>query len=79
MDTTMHTCNRDNCLPTNIAGPKTNCIKCKKLCYLLCYGAEKSSTGMVRFKLTNNLTIFIDVMKTQFACTTCVEEGNVVV
>lgn len=75
----MHTCNRDNCTPTNITGPKANCIKCKKLCYLLCYGGERSSTGMVRFKLPNSLTIYVDVTNVQFACTECLLEGNVVV
>lgn len=75
----MHVCNRENCPPTNIAGPKTHCIKCKKLCYLLCFGAEKSSTGLVRFKLPNQLTIFVDVTNSQFACTGCLIEGNVVV
>lgn len=49
------------------------------MCYLLCYGAEKSSTGMVRFKLPNSLTIYVDVSNVQFACMACVSEGNVVV
>lgn len=74
-----HMCNRDTCPTANIAGPKATCIKCKKVCYLLCYGAEKSSTGMVRFKLPNSLTIYVDVMNAQFACNACVSEGNVVV
>lgn len=75
----VHTCNRETYPMANITGPKSTCIKCKKMCYLLCYGAEKSSTGMVRFKVQNNLTIYIEVMNAQFACNECVSEGNVIV
>lgn len=74
-----HVCNRDSCPTPNISGPKTNCIKCKKLCYLQCYGAEKSSKGMIRFKLQNDLTIYMETRNAQFACGVCVLEGNVIV
>ncbi len=73
-----HKCDRESCPPANVNGPKSTCIKCRKICYLLCYGAEKSSSGMVAFKLQNNLTIFVEVMGTQFACNECVSSGNVV-
>lgn len=75
----MHECNRETCPTSSVAGPKANCLKCKKLCYLLCHGAEKSSTGMIRFKLPIGLTIYVDIATTQFACSTCILEKNVVV
>lgn len=72
-----HVCNRENCPPVNIAGPRASCMKCNVKCFLLCYGAEKSSSGLVRFKMPSGLTIYVEAMKTQFACPTCVSEGNV--
>lgn len=75
----MHECNRETCPTTSVTGPKANCLKCKKLCCLLCHGAEKSSTGMIRFKLPIGLTIYVDIATAQFACSTCILEKNVVV
>lgn len=74
-----HVCDRDSCPTANVTGPKTSCIKCKKVCYLLCYGAERSSTGMLRFKLQKDLTIYVETANAQVACGVCVLEGNVAI
>lgn len=74
-----HKCDRESCPTANVNGPKSTCIHCKKTCYLLCYGAEKSSTGMVRFRLQNDLTIYVEVMDAKFVCIECVKAGNVAV
>lgn len=38
-----HKCNREDCPRDNTTGPKINCCKCKKMCYLKCYGFEKAN------------------------------------
>lgn len=35
-----HKCNRADCPPINISGPKIKCCKCNSICYLKCYGFE---------------------------------------
>lgn len=35
-----HKCNREDCLPNNINGPKVKCVKCNSQCYLKCFGFE---------------------------------------
>lgn len=74
-----HICSRESCPTANVNGPKSTCIKCKKICYLMCFGAEKSTTGMVRLKLQNDMTIYVEIKNAQFACGGCVLEGNVVI
>lgn len=73
----VHVCNRENCPPVNVSGPKASCIKCNEKCFLMCYGGEKSSSGLVRFKMQSGLTVYLETTKAQFACPTCIAEGNV--
>lgn len=67
-----HRCNREDCPPSNINGPKTNCIKCKQICYLKCFGLDKGPTvnGMetIKFSLQNDATIFVPVSVCAFSC-----------
>lgn len=74
-----HVCSRESCPTINVNGPKSTCIKCKKICYLMCFGAEKSTTGMIRFKLQNEMTVYVETTNAQIACGVCVLEGNVTV
>lgn len=74
-----HKCDRESCPTANVNGPRSNCIQCKKICYLWCYGAEKSSSGMVCFRLQNDLMLYVEVMDAKFACNECVTAGNVAV
>lgn len=72
----VHSCNRDNCPPTNVSGPKTNCIKCGNLCYLKCFGfvaCDKiNGNDAVKLKIADNCVVYS--LLSQFAFVCCTEK-----
>lgn len=68
---TRHKCNRDNCPPNNITGPKIKCAKCKNLCFLQCFGFESGEKvdgqDTVKIKGPNEsiCTMFVSCMAFQ--------------
>ena len=75
----LHICNRENCPPINVTGPKVSCVKCRKVCFLLCHGVDKISNGMGRLKTSSGLAVYVEISNAKFACPTCLSEGNVIV
>lgn len=68
----MHTCSRDDCPPANVNGPTTKCAKCKKVCYLKCFGIEKCATfddvDVIKYVLPNGAAIHTFLPYSSFVC-----------
>lgn len=58
-------------------GPKVNCIKCKKVCFLYCFGFDKHADGFIKTKI-NNATIIFEVENFTFVCPGCDSFGLIV-
>lgn len=69
-----HQCNRDDCPPANVNGPKLKCSKCGKLCFLKCFGIQQSftveSTESIKIKLPTGGTVFAFLPHSAFVCCT---------
>lgn len=68
----LHSCNRDDCEPNNVNGPKTNCIKCGNLCFLKCFGfvpVDKiNGQDAVKWKVSENNVLYVLVSQFAFVC-----------
>lgn len=69
-----HVCNRENCNPLNVNGPKTKCTNCGNLCYLKCFGFESANkiNGLDAVKLifADSKVVYMFVSQLAFACCT---------
>lgn len=72
-----HTCSRDDCNPSNTAGPKASCVKCNKQCFLQCYGIEKYSNDFVKITI-NDATVIFETSNINFVCANCDTKGVIV-
>lgn len=72
-----HTCNREDCPPISVDGPKIKCSKCKKTSFVHCFGGDKKSNDFFKFDLRNGASIHVELQNLQFACSTCTSEGYV--
>lgn len=72
VSTMTHKCNRDNCAPVAVNGPKLKCAKCKTLCYLQCFGfddgAKIGGLDTVKFTLPSGGVISTFVSTMVFTC-----------
>lgn len=73
-----HSCSREDCPPTNIAGPKIKCAECPKLCYLMCFGFSKHSEDFLKITITNGAKIVIEISSLNFVCAQCETTGLIV-
>lgn len=67
----VHHCNRDDCPPTNVTGPKTKCIKCGNLCFLRCFGFVSCEIGgqdAVKLNLSDVNVVYMFVSQFAFVC-----------
>ena len=67
-----HKCNRDDCDRTNVNGPKMKCAKCQNVCYLMCFGFEKSATmdsiDVIKHSVPNGGTFYKFLPNSVFIC-----------
>ncbi|RYE04932.1 MAG: hypothetical protein EOP33_08115 [Rickettsiaceae bacterium] len=68
---TNHICDREKCDFKSVQGPKTTCIKCGKICFLLCFGFEKCGFGGIKLKLNSESYIGLDPNSMHFTCANC--------
>lgn len=66
----IHICNRSSCQTKAVSGPKIQCVKCQKTCFLLCYGFEKLGNG-VKIALSSGCSIAVDPNSMCFTCSSC--------
>lgn len=70
--TQVHQCNRDDCPTENVNGPKINCAKCKKVCFMKCFGVEKrenlENVEIVKIPLKNGGSMLAFLPYTAFVC-----------
>lgn len=73
-----HTCNRDNCPPDAVNGPKAKCFVCKKLCYLACFGITTSTSKLCVHNVSDGAKIdhFSPSSNVQFVCTECLSSPS---
>lgn len=72
-----HICSRDDCKPNNVNGPKVNCFKCKKVCFLHCYGFQKHADDFIKIKI-NEATMIFELESFTFVCPACDSIGLIV-
>lgn len=69
---TQHKCNRNDCPPVNVNGPKIKCAKCKGMCYLKCSVSEKGPTietnGTVKKVLNDGTVVVMFMSGMAFVC-----------
>lgn len=67
-----HKCDRDKCPPANVNGQKAKCTSCGKLCYLKCFGIERSDNienmETIRIKLKDGGWLYALMPCTAFIC-----------
>lgn len=67
-----HKCDRENCPPNNVSGPKSVCAKCKQLCFLKCFGFQQSEgvndNETVKIKTTDGNIVYAYVAHIAFVC-----------
>lgn len=67
-----HKCNRDDCHPVNVAGPKIKCSKCNNICFIKCFGLVNTATvnglDVVEIPLSNGALIVVPVAFSAFSC-----------
>ncbi|RYE21729.1 MAG: hypothetical protein EOP42_25465 [Sphingobacteriaceae bacterium] len=68
---TNHICDREKCDSKSVQGPKTTCIKCGKIYFLLCFGFEKCGFGGIKLKLNSECCIGLDPNSINFTCPNC--------
>lgn len=66
-----HICDRSECPPKCVSGPKLNCAKCQKTCFLYCFGFEKCGDSGVKINLSSNCSIAVDPNSISFTCSLC--------
>lgn len=72
-----HNCTREDCKPANVNGPKVNCVKCNKICFLLCHGSMKHGNDFVKFELPNDSKAIVSPSSLHWACQNCQTAGIV--
>lgn len=70
-DSPNHICDREKCDSRAVQGPKTTCIKCGKICFLLCYGFEKCGLNGIKLKLRSEIYIALDPNSVCLTCVNC--------
>lgn len=70
MDQVTHICDRNNCNPKAVSGPKISCAKCRKNCFLLCFGFAKLGEAL-KIELPSGCSISIDPKSMCFTCPSC--------
>lgn len=67
-----HKCDREQCAPINVNGPKTKCAKCKNVCFLKCFGmdsAEKiDNNETMKIKASDGSIVYAFVAHLAFVC-----------
>lgn len=71
-----HTCNRDDCPPENVKGPKALCFACKKLCYFACYGVAVNQSNSTSYNGKKNDYHFASTSHFQFICAECLSSPS---
>lgn len=66
-----HVCDRGNCPPAYVSGPKAQCFACKNQCFLACFGF--SSTQATAYKLGEEQP-FTPMSNIQFIYTGCLAQ-----
>lgn len=68
----MHKCNRDDCPPNVIKGPKIKCSKCKNECYLKCFGFDKADkidgNETLKISLSNGASAYVYLTQLSLVC-----------
>lgn len=66
-----HKCDRDNCPPTHVDGPKSKCKKCGHEYFLQCFGITKFNEDYVKTKSETGVTLYIPSTMVNIVCPQC--------
>lgn len=69
--TMAHICDRENCSPANVNGPKCKCVKCKKGSFLFCHNIREYKKEYLEIKLPTGAAIIVDMSSYSFVCPEC--------